>query len=121
MAKIYLDTNKVLDLAYRKPEIRQELENHEVHISTLSIHILCYIQKAKIPNKKLSDLLDQIKLLPFNEQVLAKSILGPTRDFEDNIQLHSAAESDCDIFLTNDKKLLKMKFFGKVKIQSHLQ
>lgn len=45
----------------------------------------------------------------------------PTSDLEDNIQLHSAAEADCDYFLTSDKKLLAMIYFGKTKIVSTLQ
>ena len=44
------------------------------------------------------------------------SLDGPTKDLEDNIQLHSAAKTEADFFLTNDKKLLKMKFFGKMRI-----
>lgn len=43
---------------------------------------------------------------------------GPTKDLEDNIQLHSAAEAESDIFLTADKKLVDMKFFGKTQIIS---
>lgn len=35
-------------------------------------------------------------------------------------QLHSAAEAECDYFLTSDKKLLAMKFFGKTRIVSTL-
>jgi len=41
---------------------------------------------------------------------------GPTDDFEDNVQLHSAVMGDCDYFLTMDKKLIKMKYFGKMRI-----
>lgn len=44
------------------------------------------------------------------------SLLGPTEDFEDNIQLNSAVVDDCDFFLTDDKKLLKFKVYKKVKI-----
>lgn len=41
-------------------------------------------------------------------------------NLEDNIQLHSAAEAECDFFLTSDDKLLKIKFFGKTEIKSGL-
>lgn len=57
-------------------------------------------------------------VIPFSEDVLKKSLNGPTSDFEDNVQLHSAAEAECDYFLTNDEKLLKMKFFGKTEIRN---
>ena len=39
-------------------------------------------------------------------------------DFEDNIQLHGAKTQACQIFLTSDKKLLKLKSFEQVKIMS---
>lgn len=45
---------------------------------------------------------------------------GPTVDFEDNVQLHSAAEAECEIFLTEDKKLLKLGFFGKTHVVSQI-
>lgn len=50
---------------------------------------------------------------------MAKVFLD-SNDLEDNIQLNSAIKADCNFFLTFDKKLLKMKFFGKMKIVSSL-
>ena len=32
----------------------------------------------------------------------------------------ATAEAECNIFLTEDRKLLDMKFFGKVKIDQQL-
>ena len=52
------------------------------------------------------------------DKILDLALEGPVDDLEDNIQLHSASEAECDVFLTNDKKLLKMKFFGKMRIVS---
>lgn len=57
-------------------------------------------------------------MIPFDSAIAEKALVGPTSDFEDNVQLHSAAEAECDIFLTEDKKLSDMKFFGKVRIDS---
>ena len=39
-------------------------------------------------------------------------------DFEDNVQLHCAAQANCDFFLTRDEKMLKLGFFGKVRLKS---
>ena len=94
MAKIFLDTNFVLDVAYRKPKIRSMIENHQVLISPLSIHILCYVNKIKIPNKTFEKFLNEYVLLDLNKNIIHKSATGPTPDLEDNIQLHSASEAE---------------------------
>ena len=116
MAKIFLDTNKFIDTIYRNKRVRDELSGHEVYISPLSVHILCYTQKIKVPSPDLNQLENDYVPINLSHKILYKSVSGPTPDLEDNIQLHSAAEADCDYFLTNDEKILKMKFFGKTKI-----
>lgn len=62
----------------------------------------------------MNQLQEQFGIVPLTEHILNKALEGPTNDLEDNIQLHSAAEAQCDIFLTNDKKLLNLKYFGKM-------
>ncbi len=59
-------------------------------------------------------------LINLSQDILDKALVGPTKDLEDNIQLHSAIKADCDIFLTYDTQLLKLGFFGKTKIKSSL-
>ncbi|HUD45024.1 MAG TPA: type II toxin-antitoxin system VapC family toxin [Patescibacteria group bacterium] len=118
MAKIFLDTNYFIDSVHRKPEeeILESLENNIIYISPLSIHIYCYVFKIKIPDSRVVAQKEKFQIVEFSEDLLDRSLQGPTNDFEDNVQLHSAAEAECDIFLTEDKKLLDMKFFGKVKL-----
>lgn len=120
MAKIFLDANWVIDITKRKPKSRQVLDGLQVFISPLSIHILCYYYKLKIPDETLAKFVDEYYLVEISSKLLKKALRGPTPDLEDNIQLHSAAEADCDYFLTNDKKLLKMKFFGKAHITNKI-
>ena len=121
MAKVYLDANIIVDIIEeRKTVTIKDFEIHDLYASPLSIHILTYLYKYKMPNKKLAGFIDEFIFIPFDDVILYKAVLGPTTDFEDNAQLHSAAEADCDIFLTNDEKLLKMKFFGKTRINSNL-
>ena len=114
MARVYLDVNRFIDAVKRQPEkeILNSLLGHTVFISPLSIAIYSYLYKIKVPNKQLSIQLEDLQLIDFSQDICGKALLGPTEDFEDNIQLHSAAEGECDIFLTEDKKLLNMKFFG---------
>lgn len=105
MARVFLDTNYFIDAIHRKPEkyILESLENHIIYISTLSIHIYCYSSKIKIPDEIISAQKEKFQLIDFGKDVLENALLGPTSDFEDNVQLHSAAEAECDFFLTNDE------------------
>lgn len=122
MAKVYLDSNIFIDAIHRAPlkQIIETLEGHVICISVLSFHIYCYTFKIKIPDKKVILQKEKFELVEFSVGVLDKSLAGPTKDLEDNIQLHSAAEADCDIFLTEDQNLLDMKFFGRTRISSRL-
>lgn len=120
MAKVFLDTNIFIDVAQRDPAIRESLDCLEINVSTLSIHIFCYTSKIRLPNELLEKYLDEYKITNLTKQILRKSLKGPTSDLEDNIQLHSAVEADCDYFLTNDRKLLNMSFFGKTQIIDNL-
>ena len=121
MANIFLDANYFIGLVNRIPEIEIEtLEGHRGFVSTLSCHLLFYINKEKVPNKKLGSFIDDFHLTALTPEIIETSLDGPTSDLEDNIQLHSAAEAECDYFLTLDQKLLSMKFFGKTKIADQI-
>lgn len=117
MAKIFLDTNIIIDLIEKRSKIiDDDLQGHVVFISPLSVHILMFFTKKKIPYSLLSKLREQFLIIAFDKFIMDKSLAGPTNDFEDNVQLHSAANAECDLFLTQDKILLGMKFFGKTQI-----
>lgn len=116
MAKVYLDTNFLLDITERDKTKREQLNGHRVFTSPLSYHILFYTYKYKVPKKEITKYVEAFYIVNLTEKILNRSLEGPTADLEDNIQLCSAAEAECNYFLTNDKRLLKMKFFGKTKI-----
>lgn len=121
MARVFLDANVFIDLIERrKPIDRKQLSVHALFLSPLSIHILTYLYKYQVPDERLANIDKYFKLIPFNKELTIKALKGPTSDLEDNIQLHSAAEAECDLFLTSDAKLLKMKFFGKVQIAENI-
>jgi len=73
-----------------------------------------------MPNELVQKQIDPFILVPLNKNIISKSATGPMKDLEDNIQLHSAATYDCDIFLTSDRELLKLAYFGKMKIVDKL-
>jgi len=56
-----------------------------------------------IPSKELPDILKNFNIVSCDADVVHNSLIGPTNDFEDNVQLHSAVKQDCDFFITNDK------------------
>ena len=117
MAKrIYLDANYYIDSAKRASYKLTPLKSDLLFISPLSVHIMFYIEKLRVPDENINELQEQFGIVPLTKFIIDKSLEGPTNDLEDNIQLHSAAEAECDIFLTSDKKLLKLKFFGKTRI-----
>lgn len=121
MGNVFLDANIFIDLVEkRKPIDRKLLYTHTLHLSPLSIHILSYLYKYQIPDERLTNVDKFFKLIPIDAGLTIKALGGPTTDFEDNIQLHSAAETECDFFLTSDRKLLNMKFFGKTRILENL-
>lgn len=122
MAKIFLDANYFIDAVHRTPEkqILETLEGYVIYVSILSFHIYCYSFKIKIPSQEVVAQKEKFQIVDFSINILDKAFEGPTQDFEDNVQLHSAAEADCDFFLTSDEKLLKLKFFGKMEIKSSL-
>lgn len=120
MARIFLDTNIYIDITKRAQEKWKSLGGNLLFISPLSTHILFYARKLKVPDADINKLQEQFGIVPLTKYILDKALVGPTKDLEDNIQLHSAAEADCDIFLTADQQLLKMKFFGKTEIKPQL-
>ena len=117
MAKVFLDTNIYIDTVKRNKKSLETLRDELLFISTLSTHILFYSYKLKVPDEDVDALQNQFGIINFSEDILKKALVGPTRDLEDNIQLHSGVKADCDFFLTADEKLLKLKFFGKMEIK----
>lgn len=121
MAKIFLDANIFIDIVEKRRKIdKTQFLNHNLFITPLSIHLLTYLYKYKIPAKALKGINQRFSFVPFDGNLTLKALTGPTLDFEDNVQLHSAAEAECDLFLTEDRKLLNLKFFGKTRIVNTL-
>lgn len=121
MAKIFLDANVLINLTEKQGKILpDDLRDNKLFISTLSLHILIYVTKQKVPQNKLFQIADLYSIIKFDKSICGNALKSPTNDFEDNVQLHSAAHAECDFFLTEDKKLLDMKFFDKTRIVSSL-
>lgn len=120
MAKVFLDTNYILDIFMRHTRSLSDVGKNNLFFSPLSFPTISYVHKLHMPSEKLQNILKDMFAVNFTDTILKKSLLGPTSDIEDNIQLHSASMSHCDYFLTSDKGLLKMKYFGQVEIVDSL-
>ncbi len=121
MARVFLDTNFYIDVTKRAKEKWKPLRGNLLFISPLSTHILFYARKLKVPDQDVNELQEQFGIVPLTKYILDKALVNPTKDLEDNIQLHSAAEAECDFFLTSDARILNLRFFGKTKILSLLR
>jgi len=121
MARIFLDANKIIHTADKHGvQLADHYKSHALVASPLSMHILCYLSKKKLPDLKLEKFVAQLHLEAIDQEMTDQALQGPTDDFEDNIQLHSAARAKCEYFLTNDQELLKLKFFGEAAIVSEV-
>lgn len=117
MEKIFLDTNTFIDITERRdPMLENSLLNCGLYVSVISIGIWAYIYKRDVPGLNFDRLFNAFNVVDGTSIEAVKSSQGPTNDFEDNMQLHAAVESECSVFLTKDAKLLKLGYFGKVRI-----
>lgn len=116
MARVFLDANFYIDATKRAKWKWENLSDNLLFISPLSTHILFYARKLKVPDHEVNEIQEQLGIVALTEDILNEALDGPTNDLEDNIQLHSAVEANCDFFLTEDKKLLALKFFGKMRV-----
>ncbi|PJA38090.1 hypothetical protein CO180_04345 [candidate division WWE3 bacterium CG_4_9_14_3_um_filter_41_6] len=118
MAKrIFLDANAFIDILEDREGVKaKDLVGNVLFISVLTLHIYVYSYKITIPSDTVSLLKSQFTYVDVTSSISEKSMTGPTSDFEDNIQLHSAIESKADLFITRDKKLLSLGYFGACRI-----
>lgn len=122
MARVFVDANYFIQFANKSPETDATdlFHNHQLFVSVLTCHILFYVNKIKVPDDDTISYISDFNLTSLGAATINKAMLGPTNDLEDNIQLHSAAKANCNYFLTNDKRLLQMSYFGKTRILNSL-
>ena len=120
MARVFLDANYYIDLTKRAKEKWESLDNDLLFISAISTHILFYARKLKVPDQEIEEVQQRFGIVSLTKELIDKALTGPTKDLEDNIQLLSAVDADCDYFLTSDKNLLNLGIFGKTRIVASL-
>ena len=62
MARVFLDSNFVIEtIGLRRSEVESEnLKDHKAFISPLTIHIMCYSFKIKLPDITINDFISQV-------------------------------------------------------------
>lgn len=122
MARVFVDANYFIYFVNRSPDTDDPelFHSHQLFVSALTCHILYYVNKIKVPDLATISFISDFNLINLGSKIINVSMQGPTNDMEDNIQLHSAVDADCDYFLTNDKKLLRLGYFGKTRILNSL-
>ena len=118
MIKIFIDTNVIVDLiADRKPfskfaiELFKKAENKQVYLYTSS-HSLAtthYLLKKYLDEKSLREvlynLLDYIKIIAVDQDIIKKGLKSKHKDFEDAIQIFCAnTVSSMDYIVTRNIK-----------------
>lgn len=119
MAQIFLDANCLIDVfGHRDEDLATLLDPHQLNISALSLHIFAYVEKLHMPTSLLSQISSLVHVVNLTSMIINHSSQGPTPDFEDNIQLHSAVAIGCQYFLTRDVRLLNMKQWREISVIS---
>jgi predicted nucleic acid-binding protein len=119
MEKVFLDTNCFIDILEKRDLTLIDFVGHySLYISAISIGTWAYIFKHRVPNSKFDLILATFNIESTILNLIERSFVGPTSDYEDNVQLHSATNSGCSIFMTRDKRLQKLRNFFGVKILS---
>ncbi|KKS97510.1 MAG: hypothetical protein UV73_C0008G0030 [Candidatus Gottesmanbacteria bacterium GW2011_GWA2_43_14] len=119
MAKIFLDANYFIRVITKRSDNDfSPLTSNLLFISPLSVHIFYYVYKIRVPDGKILKLMDFFNIISLTDEIITRSGVGPTTDLEDNVQLHSASAAGCSYFLTQDRGLLRMKFFGKTAVKA---
>lgn len=117
--KAYLDTNVLLDILMNSREqhmdsatILRVAEKGAIQafLSTQSIIDAAYVfsQKEKIPvgqfKNAIRTLLGIVNVTSISENNIKAAIRSSFSDFEDAAQLDCAADTECDVIISSDKK-----------------
>ncbi len=119
MNKVFLDTNFFMRLLEGQLlEQGKKLDTSERLISPLSIHIATYVHRLTMPDERFTDFVSHFTVVLTSPACAQVSLCQPTSDYEDNIQLNTAAEAGATIFYTLDKQLLALQAYSSFIIKS---
>ena len=117
MKKIFIDTNIALDLLFERPKFFNlakavfTMANREritLYFSALSFGTVTYFLEQKFNKEqtkyKLKECAKIVKILPFNQHIIEKSLYSNFKDIEDGYQYFTAKEHGIPIIVTRNVK-----------------
>lgn len=122
--KVFLDTNILLDVLNDDRPcwklsslIMEEVKAHRIEavVTTQSIVDSYYIAPKSGASKGVIDsfaqwLSDYVNVRPISVFDIQAAIRSGLPDFEDAAQVYCAEGENCDVFLTNDKRILQRNY-----------
>lgn len=117
--KIFLDTNVLIDLFLQREPFAGQTEEifdlrdryeFEIFISSLSVANIAYTldKVKKRPHEVIGKILQLVKILDLNDEIIHETVVSKFDDFEDGLQYFSAVTVDgIDVIVTRDKKGFK--------------
>lgn len=128
MRKIFLDANILIDLisGRRKVEGIEDTDFKQLYTSTLSVHILFYVNRIKynsVEERRTKEVLKHIVLTPLTDTIVRNAYKSKYSDYEDTLQYLMALHANCDYILTRDRKdfeNVKKIIPSKIKIVTNI-
>lgn len=128
MRKIFLDANILIDLisGRRNVEGIEDTDFKQLHTSTLSVHILFYVNRIKynsVEERRTKEVLKHIVLTPLTDTIVRRAYKSKYSDYENTLQYLMALHANCDYILTRDRKdyeNVKKIIPSKIKIVTNI-
>ena len=128
MRKIFLDANILIDLisGRRKVEGIEDTDFKQLYTSTLSVHILFYVNRIKynsVEERRTKEVLKHIVLTPLTDTIVRRAYKSKYSDYENTLQYLMALHANCDYILTRDRKdfeNVKKIIPSKIKIVTNI-
>jgi predicted nucleic acid-binding protein len=116
----FLDTNVLLDYFLARPPhanscalILNQAALGKIHASTSATsftnvaYILGRLEKRRVVEKDILELLQYVKIIPNTAQMLGDAVEMPLHDYEDAVQYVSALGAKCTQIITSNKRDFK--------------
>jgi len=120
MEKLLVDTNIILDLLSKREEFYQEAQQLftladtkqvELYVSSLlfanTYYLLSKFQNREEARKTLIKFKLLVHVAPLDDRIVELALLSDFKDFEDEIQYHTALENGINIIISQNKKDFK--------------
>lgn len=115
--KLFVDSDVILDMVLKRYPfyahsvilfVEAKSRNIDIYTSTLVIANINYLISKQAGKsaalEAIRNLVQDVKLLPFEADIIASALKEPSSDFEDTIQQLIANKYNCDYIITRNLK-----------------